>query len=895
MVTAVVLVGALFGTTSTASAADPCPNAKVREQQGTSDLPDCRAYELVSPRDTGAIIIGPAESAGGRMTYGAPPVPLASSTDPLGVVFMSLGGALPGIDGFSRDSRYRSVRGAGGWTTRLLDPPVDLIPSLSSDVFPSAYNPHGFSADHAYSVLTARGATGGLLRHPDGSVSPFATGPLGATDNFCNRYIAPGGANIVFDALDCGTSVSNIAVQLAPGAPSNGPNAVYRRTPDGPTEVVSLLPGDVTPFEGSRYLGASTDGETIAFETPFRTNPNLRGGIYVRVGGQETYEVVNEDHECSAGSLDGVEGATVSYQWLRNGSEIGGATARSYPLTPADAGTVLQCQVTVTTANAGSTQASPAVRLDPRPSEPAPTPPGSIPAPEQSADLTVGGAGGQTLTCDSSGWVDTDSFAYRWFRNGEPIVAATASTYVVTAADVADPAVFQCGVTGSNASGGASVVSLHRATTPEPDPAAPGGNAGSVTATAERPVPTFGAVSASGDDVSYVSRGDIYQFDVSSQQRTRVTDVGDAELVNISDDASDVYFVSHAQVGGQGVAGEPNLYAWDRATDSTTFVATVDSSDLQGPQALTGWEVAMGPGLIGPDQGEQLRRGPGNLLSRVTPDGEFLLFGTRAQITSYDNAGRLQFYRYEAATGEVVCVSCDPQGDPATADASLQTVGGTLQAVYAVFEIANLSEDGQRVFFETSDRLVPDDAADTQDVYEWRAQGTGDCAQPAGCVALLSSGRGSDFGIPTNYLYAASPDGDDVFILTNEQLLDEDLTGGFGAIYDVRRDGGFAADGQGGPSAGCVGDECQAPAGRPPAAVVPGSTATLPGNPVAKPGCASLARRARQARQRARSLRRKAARVGGRRAGKLRKRSRAQARKGALLTKRANRCRGGSR
>ncbi len=35
----------------------PCPNETLRQQSGSSYLPDCRGYELVSPSDAGAVVL----------------------------------------------------------------------------------------------------------------------------------------------------------------------------------------------------------------------------------------------------------------------------------------------------------------------------------------------------------------------------------------------------------------------------------------------------------------------------------------------------------------------------------------------------------------------------------------------------------------------------------------------------------------------------------------------------------------------------------------------------------------------------------------------------------------------------------------------------------------------
>jgi hypothetical protein len=95
------LLACLLCLTPSVQAADDCPNAEIRAQQGASHLLDCRAYELVSPVDTGsqavnAVAISPDNER----------------------AFLSSGGAFagsPSQDGIFNN--YLSTRALDGWTT----------------------------------------------------------------------------------------------------------------------------------------------------------------------------------------------------------------------------------------------------------------------------------------------------------------------------------------------------------------------------------------------------------------------------------------------------------------------------------------------------------------------------------------------------------------------------------------------------------------------------------------------------------------------------------------------------------------------------------------------------------------------------------------------------------
>src|SRR5450759_1534759 len=49
-----VLTTGLLACAAPAFAAEPCPNEAIREQQGVTYLPDCRAFEQVTPAHKGA-------------------------------------------------------------------------------------------------------------------------------------------------------------------------------------------------------------------------------------------------------------------------------------------------------------------------------------------------------------------------------------------------------------------------------------------------------------------------------------------------------------------------------------------------------------------------------------------------------------------------------------------------------------------------------------------------------------------------------------------------------------------------------------------------------------------------------------------------------------------------
>lgn len=134
---------------------------------------------------------------------------------------------------------------------------------------------------------------------------------------------------------------------------------------------------------------------------------------------------VGQTLSASAGSWS--PSPTLSYQWLRAGSPISGATRSTYVIAAADLGTKLSVTVTGTLTNYPTTAVTSA--------ETAAVSAGtfsSTPAPTITGSLVRGG----TLTANVSGWTPTPtSISYQWLRNGASIAGANARTYVITNAD----------------------------------------------------------------------------------------------------------------------------------------------------------------------------------------------------------------------------------------------------------------------------------------------------------------------------------------------------------------------------------------------------------------------------------------------------------------------------
>ena len=309
----------------------------------------------------------------------------------------------------------------------------------------------------------------------------------------------------------------------------------------------------------------------------------------------------------------------------------------------------------------------------------------------------------------------------------------------------------------------------------------------------------------------------LYEFDVDTKTPQLIAK-GLRGVMGMGEDASRVYFASIEALGGGAVPGEPNLYLYEAADGGPgeiTFIATLSAADL--------FPIAVGPA---------------SRTSRVSPDGLHAAFTSTAPLTGYDNADAAsgqpdsEVFLYDAGKESLACLSCNPtNARPTGKDGVAATIPPWERSLYAS---RALSEDGSRVFFESFEALELRDTNGVGDVYQWEADGSGDCdagdhtfdADSGGCVELISSGespRASSF-------LDASPSGDDVFITTLSGLVPQDY--GLVDVYDARVGGGFPPPDP--PKPLCEGEACQSPPA-PPESPTPASAIAGPGNATSKP------------------------------------------------------------
>jgi hypothetical protein len=319
----------------------------------------------------------------------------------------------------------------------------------------------------------------------------------------------------------------------------------------------------------------------------------------------------------------------------------------------------------------------------------------------------------------------------------------------------------------------------------------------------------FMAATPDGSKVFYLAGsagGDLMEFDVEGESTTDLTPGMSVQgVLGVSDDGSFVYFA----------ANEGNLYVWHDG--SVRFIIS-NGKEVEGGINKLNWSPFANHGGATPDR-----------TSRVTPDGRLLLF------TAADG----QLDRYYVGDGALSCVSCAMDGVPPATLPTLQSIGSVVSSREPGIFLRNLSNDGSRVFFESSVALLPRDMNGVQDVYEWEQQGVGSCqgssesfsAFSGGCLYLISSGTSPQ----ASFFADASASGNDVFFFTDQPLVGQDQDG-LVDVYDARVGGGLVAQNPPAPAAACEGEGCRPVAGGAPVFGVPVSaTFTGAGNQTLPP------------------------------------------------------------
>jgi hypothetical protein len=355
---------------------------------------------------------------------------------------------------------------------------------------------------------------------------------------------------------------------------------------------------------------------------------------------------------------------------------------------------------------------------------------------------------------------------------------------------------------------------------------------------------TYAGIAEGGGRIFYLKAGNLFAFDTTSKSAIPFSKGGNATPVNISADGSTAYFLSPDVLtgkkenpnGASAQAGEENLYV--SREGQLGFVGTVEPLDVEETLEGSGVKVGLSQWVTSVEDGGGSSAAE---TSRLTPDGDTLIFEARAPLTGYDTDGHKAVYRYDFSAASLVCLSCNPTGQPATGEATLQTLPRDPKVTVGLgleIRMLNIRPDGNRAFFQSQEALVPQDVDSRQDVYEWEAQGVGSCTRPEGCVYLISFGRSER----DEHLFAVSESGDDAFFLSGSLLLgrDKDPTV---SVYDARVNGGFPEPLEDAP---CQGESCKASLTPPPGLPAPATPDLNKNGNVGQRHCAKGKRKVRR-------------------------------------------------
>jgi hypothetical protein len=270
-------------------------------------------------------------------------------------------------------------------------------------------------------------------------------------------------------------------------------------------------------------------------------------------------------------------------------------------------------------------------------------------------------------------------------------------------------------------------------------------------------------------------------------------------VAGAGEDGSRIYFVANGVLAAGAVHGSCLASGPSVGTMCNLYVSQHGVTKL----------VAVLSGEDTPDWGIQAAGPLPSLAARVSPNGRWFAFMSQRSLTGYDNrdavSGKLdeEVYLYDAeaegGTGHLVCASCDPSGARPHGVEGDKLFNGLAAGAFvwssqwlaanipgwtpdgagqARYQSRYLSDSG-RLFFNSSDALVPQDVDGTEDVYQYEPPGVGDCESSSasfnersgGCIGLISSGSSAE----ESGFVDASANGSDVFFATTAKLSAADV------------------------------------------------------------------------------------------------------------------------
>jgi hypothetical protein len=775
---AFVFVVGMFVLTPTPSfAAESCPNAARRvEQPFGPELPDCRAYELVSPEPVkfgGQDAMEPKSRNRARAALSGEAFTFTSN------------GTLESPEGAIIENQLMSRRGPDGWSTQSITPPFEPAQSEGAE---SAYEATAFNPELTEGLAaTTEAMDGGPptsfesgAREWDLYLTDFAPGayqylgqsvhPDDATSDLTHVVMGEyGHLSESIDGHSYTVSVENDGALMS--ASAGAPAASYSYGAAGQKDT---------------WHAASSEDSRVYFSSPFVDDKENQ--LYVRVNSEMPQSALAVPEAHASGTLAAGSDAVTSLSPILSGEDYVELVAGSK-----------EAQLVLVTEG-----------------EP-PTPGQSIAGSGIPAGTEVVGVSGGTITLSAAATVTEKSevVTYRadTFRVGEQVegygIAPGTTVTGVSAGGLtlSAPADVSEGLVALR--GGGECVEAAKACTIEVS-----ASQRSTPDTHGLKLARYWGASANGQLVYFTSNAELtnnaytgeednaanlYQYDLENGQLTDLTvDTEEATsgaavkgVVQMSEDGSYVYFVAlgalrgpHGEVlsnveGAEPVAGEDNMYLYHDG--ETRFIAMLASGDRSD------WDPVIADASVG--------AGPAVNSAVMSASSEYLAFVSEASLTGYDNVqreagdceGRVvpetslpgtencrEVFLYDAADRALTCVSCNPSGEQPSGPSELRQL---TTHDFTEYVPRNVLDDGT-VFFDSDDNLVPEASEARENVYEYEG----------GHVYPISDVTGEY----ESFFLDASASGSDVFFATANNLIPK-LTGSSDniGIYDARVDGGF--------------------------------------------------------------------------------------------------------
>jgi hypothetical protein len=783
-----------FTTPAEPGSAPPqnCPtNEKLREEQPYGlALPDCRAYEMVSPPNTNGQDATIRQSAGEARAS-------VSNTEPA-VTYASLGAFGEG-GGAREESQLLSRRKATGWSTQLITPlkAEDGDGALTGGFVNKAFTPElteGLATSNSALAPGAEEIAGGGVEEnlyvADFASStykyvarvPEALQVYGSTPNLRRIVFTPLKSKLLAEEWDEGKNVP-VTVTNTPG--EEMPASVGAQAYDGSIQTKNI------------YRAVSEDGERVFFTSPAYPREGF-GQLYVRVNvaAPEGQSPLAQPEASGTGTLtagsEKVTALAVATGELTNtlgGSLPSGSTL--YPFTTASGKFHVGQQVSgdgiapgtkitqIATGCYGSSE-NECLTLS------------------EATTEEIGNGGGIHAKIFAVG---PEPFEVGQKITGEGIPAGTTITEAVAGELKLSAPAAASGADVALAGGGGCTVAADACTI---EVSASQRYRQSNPAGAQ--LARYWGASTDGSRVFFTSKAELtedaytgpdgnganlYEYDVETGKLSDLTgetadDTGEGAAVQgvsqISEDGRYVYFVADGALAPGATEGEANLYVVHK-DGAPVFIATLPANDISD------WSNEI-------DFPEQVP-GPNTTTTALAPKGNWFAFlANRALPTAESPAGYddqqaaagecdgevfhgqkeseagfcTEVYLYDAATGRLACPSCNPTGARPVGPSTLNTPADGASESSPV----DLLEDGT-LFFDSKDALVPGAASQHENVYE---------DEDGGIHAISDVAGGYE-----SWFLDATPNGENVFFASADRLLPED-PGGNTVVWDARVDGG---------------------------------------------------------------------------------------------------------